>query len=189
MKYQVDKVIQELQDFIHAHRQYIQTLQSYNDTLLNQRLHEESWSVLECVEHINLYADFYLTELKKRIAESKYPFQSTYKSGWLGEYFAQSMKPVAGMKKMKTFKSKNPMHSRVSRTVLQRFLEQQEEWLQILDSAQVVDWTKTKSSITISPLIKLRLGDTIRFCIYHQWRHIVQIQKIIYLFNNHEATA
>ena len=38
---------------------------------------------------------------------------------------------------------------------------------------------KTKTAISISKLIKLRLGDTFRVLIYHNERHIKQAERAI----------
>jgi hypothetical protein len=44
--------------------------------------------------------------------------------------------------------------------------------------AQKVDLTKVKTAISLSKFIKLRLGDTLRFLVYHNERHILQAQGI-----------
>jgi hypothetical protein len=34
-----------------------------------------------------------------------------------------------------------------------------------------------KTSISISSFIKLRLGDTLRLVVYHNWRHLIQAKN------------
>lgn len=41
-----------------------------------------------------------------------------------------------------------------------------------------MDLTKTKASISLTRLIKLRLGDTLRFFTYHIERHVLQAERI-----------
>ncbi len=146
--------------------------------LLNWKSDETSWSVLECLEHLNRYGDFYLPELRRRMDESKHKTASVwFKSGLLGNYFAKMMLPKEKLNKMKTFKPMNPIGSKLDISVLNKFIEQQETLLDLLEKAGQIDLSKTKTSISISNLIKLRIGDTFRFVIYHNQRHLVQCQK------------
>jgi hypothetical protein len=48
----------------------------------------------------------------------------------------------------------------------------------LLDKAKNVSLGKTKTGISISKLIKLKLGDTFRFVIYHNIRHIEQAKRV-----------
>lgn len=58
---------------------------------LNQKKGNE-WSILECLEHLNLYGDFYLVEIEKRIISGKNVSGfAKFKSGLLGNYFASLM--------------------------------------------------------------------------------------------------
>ena len=47
----------------------------------------------------------------------------------------------------------------------------------LLNQAREVDLTKTKVPISLTRFIKLRLGDTFRFFVYHIERHILQAEK------------
>ena len=142
---------------------------------LNIKKTPEKWSLLECIEHLNRYGDFYIPEISRRIESGKNATASaTFKSGWLGNYFAESMLPKEKLNKMKTFKSMNPAGSQLGVEVLDKFIKQQEDLLDLLGKAKTIDLVKTKTGISISKLIKLRLGDTFRVVIYHNYRHIVQ---------------
>lgn len=147
---------------------------------LNFKTGPESWSILECIEHLNLYGDFYLPEIEKQILAQKEQVPgAVFKSGMLGNYFAELMRAKNGkIKKMKSPKDKNPVHSSLSMTTIERFIKQQERLLSILRLAGSVDLTHTKTAISLTKLIRLRLGDTLRFFIYHIERHIAQAQKV-----------
>jgi hypothetical protein len=51
--------------------------------------------------------------------------------------------------------------------------------LNLLEQGKKVDLTRTRTSISISSLIKLRLGDTLRVVIYHNQRHLAQVRRIL----------
>ena len=42
-----------------------------------------------------------------------------------------------------------------------------------------IDLNKTKTAISISKLIKLKIGDTFRVVVYHNERHLIQAEKIL----------
>ncbi len=156
-----------------------ENLQRHSLKKLNHREAPEKWSALECIAHLNRYGDFYLPEIEKRIRESGHAPEKTFKSGFLGNYFAKSMLPKENLKKMKTFRDKDPIGSRLDKDVITRFLEQQHTLLDLLKAAAEVSLSKTKTGLSISKWIKLKLGDTFRVIVYHNQRHLVQAQKAL----------
>lgn len=79
---------------------------------------------------------------------------------------------------MKTFQNMNPLNSKLDKKVIDEFINQQESLLRLLEESRKVSLNKTRTAISISKLIKLKLGDTFRFVIYHNQRHMVQAQRI-----------
>ncbi len=146
---------------------------------LNWKANNDSWSALECVEHLNRYGDFYNLEIEQRIHSSLHKPEPIFKSGTLGNYFAKSMLPKTPLNKMKTFKDKNPIGSHLDKTCLDHFLVQQETMLELLDKARGVSLNKTKTAISITKLMTLKLGDTFRIVIYHNERHLVQAATVL----------
>lgn len=138
----------------------------------------DAWNVLECLAHLNLYGDYYLPEIKCAINQSSTSPDPTFKSGLLGGYFAKSMLPKEKLNKMKTFKDKNPLNSALDLSEIDRFIDQQAALSALLRSARNVSLNKVKVKISITNLIRLRLGDTFLFYINHMMRHIKQIEKI-----------
>ena len=57
--------------------------------------------------------------------------------------------------------------------------KQQERMISLLRMARVADLTRTKTAISLTKLLKLRLGDTFRFVIYHVERHILQADNVL----------
>lgn len=146
---------------------------------LNWRPAPKKWSVLECLEHLSLYGDFYLPEIEKVIRLSKFPAEPTFKSGLLGNYFANMMLPRERMGKMRTFKDKNPLGSQLDKSTLGRFIEQQHKILELLQEASQKDLTRTKTGTSISGYIQLKLGDTFRVVVFHNQRHIAQAKNVL----------
>jgi hypothetical protein len=158
---------------------------------LNYKQSATAWSILECIEHLNLYGDFYLVEIEKQILAHKTTTpQPVFTSGPIGNYFANLMLVKDGkVKKMKSPKDKNPANTRLTIMTIDRFLKQQERLKSLLSQAQNVDLTKTKAAISLTKLIKLRLGDTFRFFVYHIERHVLQAERIKAAQFNQQLTS
>ncbi len=144
---------------------------------LNWKQNSESWSVLECIEHLNRYGDFYIPEINDKISKAKHNRSETFNSNWLGSYFSKSVAYNDQLKKMKTFASMNPLNSDLDMQTLEKFIKQQHQIMALLERSKTVNLDKTKTAISITKLVKLRLGDTFRVLIHHNDRHIKQAEK------------
>jgi hypothetical protein len=190
MKVQTEVLITDLMNRTKQLVREAEALKEKSEEQLNYKQHPESWSVLECLEHLNLYGRFYLPEIEQRMTEQlslsspSVPLprgrdaDPVFKSGWLGNYFANSMLPKQKLNKMKTFKNMNPLNSKLDKKVIDEFISQQEQMLHLLEESRKISLNKTRTAISISKLIKLKLGDTFRFVIYHNQRHMVQAYRI-----------
>ena len=169
-------LINELVECTQEHLNRIQQFRPLALEVLNYRSSEQSWSILECIEHLNRYGAFYLPEIQKQLEHSKFEASETFQPGWLGNYFVNLIRPKEKLKQMKTMKDMDPLGSHLDKTVLDEFTRQQQAILQLLDQARKVDLRKTKTAVSITSWIKLRLGDTLRFLIYHNTRHLLQAE-------------
>lgn len=158
--------------------QFAEQLKQLSLEQLSWRKSAESWNILECLEHLNLYGDYYLPAIEQAIRQSKSKAELMVKPGLLGAYFAKSMLPKEKLNKMKTFKDKNPLNSKLGTEAIDKFIEQQNILLTLLKQSENVSLNKVKIKISISKLIKLRLGDTFQFYCNHILRHLKQIESV-----------
>lgn len=143
------------------------------------------WSVAQVIEHLNSYGRFYLPAMKKTLEQSQAPAVTYFKPGWFGNYFTKIISPKEGVvpNKMKTPKDHRPSPDIDSKKVLDEFLAQQKQLLQLLKNAKQHDIGKLRTPVSISKLIKLKLGDTFRFYIGHQQRHMIQAKNTLESLN------
>ncbi|MGA6926679.1 MAG: hypothetical protein WBY88_13405, partial [Desulfosarcina sp.] len=73
----------------------------------------------------------------------------------------------------------NPSGKKLGREVIDRFIIHQQKLLELLKKAKNVSLTRTKTGISISRFIRLRLGDTFRVVIYHNQRHLLQAERAL----------
>jgi hypothetical protein len=179
MKVSNNLLIEELLSLTENSIQSANKFKGLSVAQLNFRKSLNEWSVLECIEHLNLYGDFYLPEIEKQILANKNINEATiFKSGIIGNYFAGLIKVNNGqIKKMKSPKDKNPLNDKLTITTLDRFLKQQELLKLLLHRAKTVDMGKIKTAISLTNMLKLKLGDTFRFYVYHIERHVFQAER------------
>lgn len=156
----------------------VELLKSFDESYLTRKENSETWSVLECLEHLNLYGDFYLPKIEAAIKQSKTKHDLYFHSGILGGYFSRSMLPKENLNKMKTFKDKNPIYAQLDKSVIERFLIQQSVLLELLEKSKYISLNKVRIPISIARFIKLKLGDVFQFVVNHNLKHLKQIEKI-----------
>lgn len=181
---QTEYLIQSLLEQTRQILNQVEKLKNYDLHSLTWKENPTSWSILECLEHLNLYGDFYLPQIESKIKTSNTQFESEFRSGILGGYFAKSMLPKEKLNKMKTFKDKNPLNAKLDKTVIDKFINQQIILLDLFNKSRNVSLNKVKVETSISSLIKLKLGDTFQFFINHIIRHLKQIDRIEQAFKN-----
>lgn len=140
------------------------------------------WSVVQVLEHLNAYNRHYLPIIEKELSLVTYDTNTWFSSGYWGEKFTKMMKPsnVYEIKnKMRTSKKMSFSNSLNVDTVLKEFLAGQDKLLQLLEMAKGKDLGKIHIPLTITKLIKFRLGDTFRFLIAHEQRHMIQARNTL----------
>jgi uncharacterized damage-inducible protein DinB len=126
------------------------------------------WSIAQCLWHLNSYGEYYFPEIRKGLTKN-YPFNPEFKSSWLGNYLK--------MKKYKAFKDHTPAPALDAHEVVAKFIQQQEELLDLLKLARHTDLNKVRIPISISRWLKLKLGDVFQFIIAHNERHLHQAKR------------
>lgn len=147
---------------------------------LNKKPAPESWSIAECLEHLNLYAEYYHLTMDNKMKESDTSSDARFRSGIIGNYFANSMMIKNGkMTKMTSPKDKNPTNSEIPPGIVDRFLSHQRQMVELIEMARHKNLAKVRIPITIAPWLKLKLGDTFRFSVNHNERHVIQALRVI----------
>ncbi|OKL40635.1 hypothetical protein A3841_12280 [Pontibacter flavimaris] len=145
---------------------------------LNHKPASDSWSMLECLEHLNRYSRYYNPALAKAIAQNStgnYVQSITY--SWLGKKSLEMVRPQ-NMKKHKTVKHMNPNNSQLTRATLKEFLQHQQELLQLIRDAVKADLSEKAVPVEFFQLLKLRIGEALEFVVAHQERHVQQALRV-----------
>ena len=143
---------------------------------------KKKWSIVQVLEHMNAYCRFYLPQIEKELSVLSQKSSPVFTPGFLGNMFTNSMRPknVFEIKnKMKTSKKYTFPNSLNVETVLQEFLDHQDRLLQLMELAKTRDLNAIRLPITITSLVKLKLGDVFRFLVAHEQRHMIQARNTL----------
>jgi uncharacterized damage-inducible protein DinB len=160
--------------------------------LLVQQPAAGKWSVAQVLEHLNSYGRYYLSAIESALNSHIYPYNAVFRPGWLGNYFTRSMLPGKDgqvTNRMQSPKDHCPQASVDSKAAMDEFLEQQQLLLELLERAKQTDIGRIRIPITLTKLIRLKLGDTFRFLIAHQQRHFVQVKNTLRSVKEMEPTV
>ena len=181
-KFKSEDLLNELQEDVRRLAECARFFKQTDKSKLVYRVDEKSWSVVQVLEHLNAYGRYYLPTIEKAIAVKDGMPNAWFNSGYWGEKFTKQMKPTNvyeiknKMKGMKKFAFPNSLNVE---TVLNEFEAQQETLLQLLETAKGRDLASIHIPITLTKLIKLRLGDAFRFLIAHEQRHMIQARNTL----------
>ncbi len=149
---------------------------------LSARPSPNRWSVLECLEHLNIADAHYLYQFSQKLPKAIPNDQAVqFRPGWLGSYFVKMIKPKPDgtiPSPMKTISKFVPMVT-THKDTMERFLADQRSLLNVLDQCAVLDLNKVKITSAIGPIVTFKLGDALRFLIGHNQRHILQAQNVL----------
>ena len=152
--------------------------------VLSTKPSKDRWSILECIEHLNLTLEIYIPQMNAVVKNSeKYPVKSNvFEHSFLGKLAVKVMKPKAYDQipyKMKTFNGLNPKNVNIDpQEEINRFIKYQNELLTIIDGLKNVNLKKPKITTAAGPILKMSIGDALHFMVAHNQRHIVQAQNV-----------
>jgi hypothetical protein len=169
---QLQDHVQQIKDTTHS------AFSPLDVAVLNFKSQPTSWSVLECLEHLNRYSRFYLPALEKAIAQA--PVSSAtqpVKYSWLGKKSLDLVNPESP-KKHKTLARMNPQNSQLTKAVIDEFLQHQDTLLHLLGMAGSVDLNKKAIPVEFLRLLKMRTGEALEFVVLHEQRHLQQALRV-----------
>lgn len=143
------------------------------------------WNVAEVLAHLNAYASYYNPVFIKRIENTRFKSsKEAFMSSPLGRSAWKSMKLGNAMNVKRKFKAPKGYNPTIDPQLLTgdetaTFLSNQDEMLTIIERSKAVNLRRVKIPISISKIIRLRLGDALLFVVYHNQRHIQQINNLI----------
>jgi hypothetical protein len=145
---------------------------------LNWRPAEGSWSIAECIDHLNVSNEHYAAAMEAAIAKGPAPRPgSTPKLGVLERWFLKQMEPPAKMK-VKAPRKFQPGTAFDKAELLDRWRKTHERLALLAERAEAVDLGRTKVVSPVSGLIKFSLVCMLQVLPAHDRRHLWQAAKV-----------
>lgn len=159
-------------------QEVISVFQNLPEERLLKPASDGGWSVLECIEHLNSYADFYLPRMEKALKSAPAVDQKLlFKHSFFGRYFINLMDPDKGKKKYKAIKKHRPVSVGNPYYGISRFIQHMENMLEILRASKHKELRKIFTPTSLSSLVKINLGDAFLFLLAHNRRHLRQAKR------------
>jgi uncharacterized damage-inducible protein DinB len=180
------ELLDEVRKITHTNLEYLKKKFAHlSDEQKLWRPTENSWNIQEIFAHLNEYARFYHDAFNTRIARTKFRNpRELFLSSPLGRSAWNSMKLGRAHNVKRKFKSPRAFNpaveiSLISGQDIADFQAGQQELLGIFDQAQQVNIRRVKVPISISKIIRLRLGDALLYVVYHNERHMQQALNVL----------
>ncbi|QJX46919.1 DinB family protein [Hymenobacter taeanensis] len=156
----------------------VQQLLPLPKAVLNHKSSPESWSVLECLEHLNRYGRYYLPALQRALGHSKASAGPGEEVGfsWLGRKSYELVRPD-NRKAQKTLGRMNPAQSHLTPAVVQEFQAQVTAIRALLPQAAQANLNQKAVPVEFFRLLKLRVGEALLFVVAHMQRHVQQAER------------
>lgn len=157
-------------------------LLGFPQEILQKQPSNGGWSMAQVLEHLNFYSGYYIKAIEEKLHHHQTQPQEIFRSGWFGNYFTNMMKPSPDntvKNKMKAMKNATPPPQVDGKVALDQFIADQHVLLNLLQIAKSVNLNKLRVPTSLTKLIKLNLGDTFRFFIAHEQRHMIQINRAL----------
>ena len=160
---------------------FAERLPKLSETRLNARPGPKRWSALECLEHLNRYADHYLPRLgAKAVLAQAVEKDAAYRPGLLGKPFALAMHPARREKKMSSPGNMDPLGSVLSaEAVAGAFRQNMNGYLELLKGLEGKGLRGNRIGVSAFPVVRLHLGDMLHTLVWHNARHVVQAGEAV----------
>jgi hypothetical protein len=150
---------------------------------LRQKPANGGWSIVECLQHLNLAERFYIRNLQHKTdaltVGQPHPTDQPLESDWVGKLLIQIVDPKSKTK----FPAPGLVRPRPATDldpadVMNQFVALQTTLLGLLDKAVYADWNRDKIPTLFGNWLKIRLGDALRMLVAHSERHINQAMRV-----------
>jgi hypothetical protein len=140
----------------------------------------DSWSVAQCIDHLNATAREYLPKLDEGIANAIRRGQYTagpYEYNWIGRLMVWSMKPTTRVRG-RAPQAFLPAPGRQRAEIMAAFKAYQVQYIDRLRQSNGLDLGRARVTSPIARWIRLPLGSAFALAVAHEQRHLAQARRV-----------
>lgn len=158
-------------------------LRLHTDAQLRWKPSPDRWSIVECLQHLNLAERFYIRNIQHKVDSlgivQHTPVDQLLESDWVGKALLYIVDPetkikfpAPGMIRPRRPEDMSPVD------VINQFVDLQRTLHDLLDKAVYLDWNQEKVSTLFGNWLKIRLGDALYMLVAHTERHMNQAMRV-----------
>jgi hypothetical protein len=151
-----------------------------DDERFNWRPDERSWSIAQCLDHLNVASRVYVVPMREALekarrkgADRRGPIQP----GPLGRWFVASLEPPP-KRRLSAPKKIVPAARKGRAEVMEEWRRAQAEVRDLLREAAGLDLNRTRFVNPFIPLLRFSVGTGFRVIAAHERRHLWQGEKV-----------
>ena len=148
---------------------------------LNWKVSPEKWSIAQCLDHLTVasreFEGYFSVALVR--GRKKWPVTSgpAYRPSFMGGLLIKQVHPETG-RNLKSPKIFRPAEASDIAQPLEKFLEQQDRFIEFVRGSEGVDYNKTKLRSPVTPLMRYSLADAFVVTVVHGRRHLGQARRV-----------
>lgn len=156
---------------------------SLTEEQLRQKPAPDKWSIIECLQHLNLAERFYIRNIQHKVDQlgllQTNPTDQPLKAGLVGRALCWAVDPKTKMK-LKAPSIVKPRRAEEwnVQQVMSQFIELQTLLYDSLNKVIYLDWNQTQLPTLFGNWLKINLGDALRMLVLHTERHLAQALRV-----------
>ena len=145
---------------------------------LNWQPAPDSWSVGQCLEHLCLMNEVYLSPISAALKEKPDSPVEQITPGWLGGWFIRNFaEPTSGSRRVRAPAKIRPA-SHVEVSVLDRFLSGNQSCRDIIGRTGSKNVNRIRFWNPFIPGLRFTVGTGLQIIVSHQRRHLLQAERV-----------
>jgi hypothetical protein len=177
----VPEDVQKILDDLDANDRRVKALvHGLGDEQLNWRSDERSWSIAQCLDHLNVSNRIYLAPMLAGVEAGRRAGQTRkdpIRSGFLERLFVSNLEPPPKWK-MPAPRKIVPALSKPKAEVMEEWRTTQEEVRTLLHASAGLDLNRIRFVNPLVPLVRFTVGTGFLVIAAHERRHLWQAEKI-----------
>ena len=156
-----------------------------SDAEFSRQPSPQSWSVAQCIDHLNSTAREYLSALDEGIADAirrGLYAAGPYSYNWIGRLMVWLVHPDTRIR-AKAPKAFLPPLGRPRHDVMAAFRAYQVQYIDRLRQANGLDLARARVVSPAARWIRMPLGSGFAMMLAHERRHLAQARRVIHTFN------
>ena len=182
MKRTKTEVITQICREVNQDDQQVKDFQQLSEDVLRYRSNPNQWSVLDCLEHINMFYADYFSRMEPAIRRASPSDCTVYTPGFIAQKMVDGLRPQRNRRRMKikTFARMTPATDDKSSTLIfSAYFQYHAQLKQLLEQSKALNWNRVKVASAIGSILRFKLGDCFQLLTAHTERHLLQCQEVL----------